>query len=64
MAAVDLPVLIGGTRDEHPRGVIRALTSAVLAAYRGSLADDATTLVLDWHDSHTGQRSTNGGSNH
>ncbi|MEU1464489.1 PP2C family protein-serine/threonine phosphatase [Streptomyces sp. NPDC005727] len=62
-AAVDLLALIADTRDEHPREVVRALTAAVLAACRGSLADDATTLVLDWHGSRTGQRRTNGGSN-
>ncbi|MER6455962.1 PP2C family protein-serine/threonine phosphatase [Streptomyces sp900105245] len=62
-AAVDLPALIADTRDEHPREVVRALTAAVLTACRGSLADDATTLVLDWHGSCTGQRRTNGGSN-
>ncbi|MEW2290960.1 hypothetical protein [Streptomyces sp. NPDC047841] len=34
-----------------PRGLCRALP------------DDATTMVLDWHGSRTGQRDTNGGSN-
>ncbi|MEU1711068.1 PP2C family protein-serine/threonine phosphatase [Streptomyces sp. NPDC005706] len=61
-AAVNLPALISDTRDEHPREVVRALTAAVLTACRGSLADDATALVLDWHGSHTGQRRTNGGA--
>jgi hypothetical protein len=50
-AAVDLPALIHATRDEHPREVVRALTAAVHEACRGSLLDDATTLVLDWHGS-------------
>ncbi|MFF8867990.1 PP2C family protein-serine/threonine phosphatase [Streptomyces sp. NPDC015139] len=62
-AAVDLPSLVRDSRDEHPREVVRALTAAVLDACGGSLADDATTLVLDWHGSRSGQRHTSGGSN-
>ncbi|MEV5801876.1 PP2C family protein-serine/threonine phosphatase [Streptomyces collinus] len=62
-AAVDLPALVHATRDEHPRDVVRALTSAVNTACRGSLSDDATLMVLDWHGSGTGQRHTSGGSN-
>ncbi|MFF7240020.1 SpoIIE family protein phosphatase [Streptomyces collinus] len=63
-SAVDLPALIHATRDEHPRDVVRTLTSAVHTACRGSLPDDATLMVLDWHGSRTGQRHTHGGSNH
>ncbi len=62
-AAVDLPSLVRDSRDEHPREVVRVLTAAVLDACGGSLADDATTLVLDWHGSRSGQRHTSGGSN-
>ncbi|MGV9993188.1 PP2C family protein-serine/threonine phosphatase [Streptomyces sp. NPDC003374] len=62
-ASVDLPGLIGATRDEHPREVVRALTTAVYDACGGHLPDDATTLVLDWHGGRCGQRRTNGGSN-
>ncbi|MFJ9833326.1 PP2C family protein-serine/threonine phosphatase [Streptomyces sp. NPDC101169] len=62
-AAVDLPALIGDTADEHPREVVRALTTAVIDACGGTLADDATTLVLDWHGSRSGLRTTSGGSN-
>ncbi|MCS0603448.1 serine/threonine-protein phosphatase [Streptomyces sp. LP11] len=62
-ATVDLPALIHETRDEHPREVVRTLTAAVHSACRGVLPDDATTLVLDWHGSLSGQRRTNGGSN-
>ncbi|MEU6587723.1 PP2C family protein-serine/threonine phosphatase [Streptomyces sp. NPDC046881] len=62
-STVDLPALVHATRDEHPREVVRALTSAVHEACRGSLPDDATTMVLDWHGSRSGQRHTNGGSN-
>ncbi|MFE2264917.1 PP2C family protein-serine/threonine phosphatase [Streptomyces griseosporeus] len=62
-ATVDLPSLIHATRGEHPREVVRTLTSAVHEACGGSLPDDATTMVLDWHGSRTGQRQTSGGSN-
>ncbi|MFC9283040.1 hypothetical protein [Streptomyces collinus] len=62
-ATVDLPALVRATRDEHPRDVVLALTSAVNTACRGSLPDDATLMVLDWHGSRTGQRHTSGGSN-
>ncbi|MBJ6637267.1 serine/threonine-protein phosphatase [Streptomyces sp. DHE7-1] len=62
-AAIDLPALIKDTGDDHPREVVRTLTTAAVDAYGGSLADDATTLVLDWHGSHSGLRTTCGGSN-
>ncbi|MFF9213508.1 MULTISPECIES: PP2C family protein-serine/threonine phosphatase [unclassified Streptomyces] len=62
-AAVDLPELVRDTAGEHPREVVRALTAAVHEACGGSLLDDATTMVLDWRGSRTGQRHTNGGSN-
>lgn len=62
-AAVDLPALVRDTAGEHPREVVRALTAAVHEACGGSLLDDATTMVLDWRGSRTGQRHTNGGSN-
>lgn len=62
-AAIDLPALIRDTRGEHPREVVRALTTAALDASGGTLADDATALVLDWHGSRSGLRTTSGGSN-
>lgn len=61
-ATVDLAALLRATRDEHPREVVRALISAVHEACGGSLPDDATTMVVDWHGSRTGQRHTSGGS--
>lgn len=62
-AAVDLPALVHHTHDHHPREVVRTLTSAVQRACAGQLPDDATTVVLDWHGSRSGQRQTNAGSN-
>ncbi|WP_190015477.1 PP2C family protein-serine/threonine phosphatase [Streptomyces lucensis] len=62
-AAVDLPALIHDTRGEHPREVVQAMIAAVHAACGGQLADDATTMVLDWHGSRSGLRHTHGGSN-
>lgn len=61
-ATLDLPALLHGTRDDHPREVVRTLTAAVLDACGGSLPDDATTLVLDWRGSRSGRRFTNGGA--
>ncbi|MGI5391881.1 PP2C family protein-serine/threonine phosphatase [Streptomyces sp. CA-251251] len=62
-AAVDLPALIDATRDEHPREVVRALTAAVHEACGGSLLDDATTLVLDWHGNRRkGRRRSDAGT--
>jgi hypothetical protein len=48
-AAADLTSVIHDTRALHPREAVRALTGAVLDACHGSLKDDATVLVLDWH---------------
>ncbi|MGW8065523.1 PP2C family protein-serine/threonine phosphatase [Streptomyces ziwulingensis] len=59
-AAVDLPGIIHDTRDEHPREAVRALTSAVHEACGGSLPDDATTLVLDWHGGRPESRRIRG----
>ncbi|WP_328476317.1 serine/threonine-protein phosphatase [Streptomyces sp. NBC_00377] len=48
-AAVDLAAVIHDTRTLHPREAVRSLTAAVLHACHGSLRDDATVLILDWH---------------
>ncbi|MFD9393553.1 PP2C family protein-serine/threonine phosphatase [Streptomyces sp. NPDC060000] len=47
--AVDLASLIESTSALHPREAVRVLTAAVLGACHGSLRDDATVLILDWH---------------
>jgi serine phosphatase RsbU (regulator of sigma subunit) len=48
-AAVDLASVVRDTRALHPREAVRGLTSAVLDACHGSLKDDATVVILDWH---------------
>ncbi|MFE3031756.1 PP2C family protein-serine/threonine phosphatase [Streptomyces canus] len=48
-AAADLTTVIHDTAELHPREAVRALTAAVLEACHGSLRDDATVLILDWH---------------
>ena len=47
-AAGELPTLIEGTRDLHPRQTVHTLTQAVLHAQQGVLHDDATVVCLDW----------------
>lgn len=46
--AEELPALIEGTRDLHPRDTVHVLTQAVLRAQQGVLHDDATVVCLDW----------------
>ncbi|WP_327714463.1 serine/threonine-protein phosphatase [Streptomyces sp. NBC_00490] len=48
-AAVDLAAVVHDTRALHPREAVRSLTAAVIDACHGSLEDDATVLILDWH---------------
>jgi serine phosphatase RsbU (regulator of sigma subunit) len=48
-AAADLASVVHDTRALHPREAVRSLTAAVLDACHGSLRDDATVLILDWH---------------
>ncbi|MFF0015095.1 PP2C family protein-serine/threonine phosphatase, partial [Streptomyces sp. NPDC005374] len=51
-ADADLNQVIHDTRTLHPREAVRALTTAVLDACHGTLKDDATVLILDWHGDH------------
>ncbi|MFF7559438.1 PP2C family protein-serine/threonine phosphatase [Streptomyces pseudovenezuelae] len=53
-ATADLASVIHATGALHPRDAVRALTAAVLDACHGSLRDDATVLVLDWHGDRSG----------
>ncbi|WP_405812882.1 serine/threonine-protein phosphatase [Streptomyces sp. NBC_01390] len=48
-AAADLASVIRDTRALHPREAVRSLTAAVLKVCNGTLQDDATVLILDWH---------------
>ncbi|WP_053846167.1 PP2C family protein-serine/threonine phosphatase [Streptomyces sp. NRRL B-24085] len=48
-ATADLTSVIHDTAALHPREAVRAMTGAVLDACHGSLRDDATVVVLDWH---------------
>ncbi|MDE3722110.1 PP2C family protein-serine/threonine phosphatase [Nocardiopsis sp. N85] len=59
---VDLPRLIRDTEGEHPREVVRALSTAVTDACGGRLADDATVMCLDWHGPHSGGRDAQAGA--
>ncbi|MDQ0604856.1 serine phosphatase RsbU (regulator of sigma subunit) [Streptomyces canus] len=52
-AAVDLASVVHGTRALHPREAVRSLTAAVIDACHGSLEDDATVLILDWHSNRS-----------
>lgn len=48
-AAADLASVAHETRALHPREAVQSLTAAVIEACHGSLRDDATVLMLDWH---------------
>lgn len=52
VASLDLPGVIQGTRDLHPREVVRSLADGALASAGRALKDDATVLCLDWHGQH------------
>ncbi|MEW1868459.1 PP2C family protein-serine/threonine phosphatase [Streptomyces caelestis] len=61
-AAVDLAALVRDTGALHPREAVRSLTGAVLEACHGSLRDDATILILDWHGERRGPDGTGQGA--
>jgi serine phosphatase RsbU (regulator of sigma subunit) len=61
-ADLDLRAEILATRDLHPRDATRALTRRVVEVAGGTLADDATLLVVDWHGDHGRERLTALGS--
>ena len=56
VASIDLPGTIRGTKDLHPREVVRALADGALAAAGDTLQDDATILCVDWHGRHEQSR--------
>lgn len=61
-ASLDLPTLFRSIADLHPREAVRALADAVLEVSGPTLADDATLLILDWHDGHSEDRRTSAGA--
>jgi serine phosphatase RsbU (regulator of sigma subunit) len=61
-AHYDLPAGINRTRALHPREMVRVLADDVLDATGHALSDDATVLVLDWHDHHDQERTTTAGA--
>ena len=62
VGTVDLPEAIAGTRELHPREVVRALADSALEAAGHQLSDDATMLCLDWHGTHDQERSVVAGA--
>ncbi|MET8720470.1 PP2C family protein-serine/threonine phosphatase [Streptomyces misionensis] len=60
--AVDLAGLLHDTAADHPREAVRTVTTAVLDACDGRLADDATVLCLDWRGPAAGSRRAEAGA--
>ncbi|MFC7534775.1 PP2C family protein-serine/threonine phosphatase [Actinoplanes sp. GCM10030250] len=61
-ARLDIPARLRELTGLHPREAVRSLADAVLAVAGPVLADDATLLMLDWHDGHDAERSTSAGA--
>ncbi|MFE2813642.1 PP2C family protein-serine/threonine phosphatase [Streptomyces nigra] len=61
-AQVDLPALLEGTLDLHPREAALTLTRAVAQAAGSRLEDDATVMCLDWHGPQETQRHVSSGA--
>ena len=61
-AGLDLSIAIQETRGLHPREAVRGLADSVLRATGDDLRDDATVMVLDWHDHHERERTSESGA--
>jgi serine phosphatase RsbU (regulator of sigma subunit) len=61
-AALDLPARLREMTALHPREAVRSLADAVLEVAGPALADDATLLILDWHNGHNEERSAGAGA--
>lgn len=61
-AAVDVVAALAATAAQHPRQVVHALGSAVVAAGGPALADDATVVCLDWYGGLMRPRASDGGA--
>ena len=59
---VDIPALFAGSRDRHPRQVVRELASSVLRETGRELLDDATVLCIEWHGADAERNATAGAS--
>jgi serine phosphatase RsbU (regulator of sigma subunit) len=46
---IQIPTVLEGSQQRHPRETVRELSSHVLTATDGNLRDDATVLCIDWH---------------
>ena len=62
--SLDIAALMLASGHLHPREAIQYLTRAVLDACGGELADDATSLCLDWHGGPQGDRRAHAGAEH
>ena len=62
--SLDIAALMLASGHLHPREAIQYLTRAVLDACGGELADDATSLCLDWHGGAQGDRLAHAGAEH
>jgi serine phosphatase RsbU (regulator of sigma subunit) len=62
--SLDIPALMLASAHLHPREAIQHLTRAVLDASGGELADDATSLCVDWHGGAQGDRTAHAGAEH
>jgi hypothetical protein len=61
-AGLDVPARLRDMTGLHPCEAVRSLADAVLDVAGPVLADDATLLILDWHNGHSEQRSTGAGA--
>ncbi|GAA0577816.1 PP2C family protein-serine/threonine phosphatase [Paractinoplanes ferrugineus] len=60
-AGLDLAARLRQMTELHPREAVRSLADAVLEIAGPVLNDDATLLMIDWHDLHVeGRRSSSG----
>ena len=62
--SLDITALMLASGHLHPREAIQYLTHAVLDAFGGELADDATSLCFDWHGGAQGDRVAHAGAEH
>src|SRR5215210_1531599 len=57
-----IPELVAAGAAMHPREAVQHFVQAVLEATHGTLNDDATVMVLDWHGGGSRQRTTDSGA--